>query len=120
MGRNDSRLAFRRESSLLPDDGAQIRQELRLIYGMLAAGIRNRMEASDRTPHAMHPVVQEDPDRHGPAPHDIVNELGCFNGHHDLQAAGFAGHHRSTGFSITVLCAASMRRRTRAFGQSFV
>jgi len=86
MGGNDSRLAFHRGNSLFSDHGAQFRQELRLINTMFAAGIRNRMEAGDRTPHTVHPMVQEGTDRHGPAPHHVVNELGCFNGHRGLQA----------------------------------
>ena len=70
------------------DDSAQLRQESGLIEAMLTAGIGEGMEAGNRAPDTIHSMVEKHSDRHRPASHDIVHDLGRFNTHSSLQADG--------------------------------
>lgn len=65
--------------------GPQVRQEPRAVRPVLAAGVVHGVEAGNRAADAAHFVVQENPDRRGPLPHDVVDELGGFDRHDRLQ-----------------------------------
>jgi len=61
--------------------------ELRGIDPVLAAGILDRVKASDRAAHAQHAVVEKGANGGRPAPHHIIDESVGRNRHRDLQVS---------------------------------